>query len=154
MNTAMRLATVFAAGAAAMYYLDPQTGRRRRAKVREKSLAAGQDLTNLARAKSKQAIDHARGAAARTRSQLAHELVVDDDVLRERIRSKLGHLVDQPLQVEVSDGRVALSGDLSNAAFDELIAVVQPMHGVVHVESRLMTKPQSDDATLSHGARH
>ena len=38
MNALLKVATAFAAGAAAMYLLDPETGRRRRALVRERVL--------------------------------------------------------------------------------------------------------------------
>ncbi|MDB6163770.1 MAG: putative lipoprotein [Xanthomonadaceae bacterium] len=153
MNSVMRIATVFAAGAAAMYYLDPQTGRRRRALVREKTVAAGSQAKDLARAKSRQALDHARGAAARTRARNANAFV-DDDMLRDQVRSRLGHLVDQPVDVAVVDGRVVLSANLSNAAFDELIGAVSTMPGVLHVESRMMTTASSNDTTANQDARH
>jgi osmotically-inducible protein OsmY len=143
----MRLATAFAAGAAVMYYLDPQTGRRRRALAHDKSVAATHDVKEFARSKRKQAADRARGAAARTRAQLANE-IVEDDVLRERVRSKLGHLVDEPIEVEVMDGRVVLSGNLSKRLLDELNDVVSAMPGVVRVESR-QTTPQSTEKTTT-----
>ena len=44
MNGLMKAATVFAAGAAAMYFLDPVAGRRRRATTRDQTLAAGREL--------------------------------------------------------------------------------------------------------------
>ena len=153
MNSVMRLATAFAAGLAAMYYLDPQTGRRRRALARDKSVAASHDVKEFARSKSKQAVNRARGAAAKTRAQLANE-IVDDDVLRDRVRSKLGHLVDEPLEVEVMDGRVVLSGNLTTARFDELIDVVSTMPGVVRVESRHPTPQSPDETTAGREARH
>ena len=39
MNALLKVAAVFAAGAAAMYYLDPATGRRRRALARDRARA-------------------------------------------------------------------------------------------------------------------
>ncbi len=152
MNSVMRLATAFAAGIAVMYYLDPQTGRRRRAMAHDKSVAAGHDVREFARTKKKQAADRARGAAAKTRAQLAGG-VVDDDVLRDRVRSRLGHLVDEPIEVEVMDGRVVLSSNLSATRFDELNDVVSAMPGVVRVESRQTTPPSPDDTTASRDAR-
>lgn len=153
MNSVMRLATAFAVGAATMYYLDPQTGRRRRAIVRDKSAAVGHDVKEAARSKTKRAVDHARGAAARTRAQLANEFV-DDDVLRDRVRSKLGHLVDAPIEVEVLDGRVVLSGNLTARGFDELISAISTMPGVQNVESRSTRGRATDENTGSPDARH
>jgi hypothetical protein len=153
MNSVLRLATVFAAGAAAMYYLDPQTGRRRRALVRDKSAAVGHDVKEAARTKTRRAFAHARGAAARTRAQVANEFV-DDDILRDRVRSRLGHLVDAPIDVEVLDGRVVLIGNLTARGFDELISDISAVPGVQHVESRLQAGRATDDAGSSGEARH
>lgn len=152
MNSVLRLATAFAAGAAVMYYLDPQTGRRRRALAHDKSVAASHDVREFARTKKKQAADRARGAAARTRAQLANA-VVDDDVLRDRVRSRLGHLVDEPIEVEVMDGRVVLSANLSTTRLDELNDVVTTMPGVARVETRQTTPPSKDETSASRDAR-
>lgn len=153
MNSVLRLATVFAAGVAAMYYLDPQTGRRRRARVRDKGAAVGHDVKEAARSRTRRVVDHARGAAARTRAQLANE-VVDDDILRDRVRSRLGHLVDAPIDVEVRDGRVVLIGNLTARGFDELISDISAVPGVQHVESRLQTGRATDETSTGGDARH
>src|SRR6476659_3268486 len=153
MNRVMRLATAFAAGAAVMYYLDPQTGRRRRALVRDKSAAVGHDVKEAARSRTRRAVNHVRGAAARTRAQLANE-VVDDDILRDRVRSRLGHLVDAPIDVEVRDGRVVLIGNLTARGFDELISDISAVPGVQHVESRLPTGRATDETSTGGDARH
>ena len=153
MNSVLRLATAFAAGVATMYYLDPQAGRRRRAMARDKSAAVGHDVKEAARSKTKRAVDHARGAAARTRAQLANEFV-DDDVLRDRVRSKLGHLVDAPIDVEVHDGRVVLIGNLTARGFDELINIISTLPGVQNVESRQSTARSDDERTARRDARH
>ena len=152
MNSVMRLATVFAAGVATMYFFDPQTGRRRRVLARDKSAAVGHDIKEAARNKTRRAVDHARGAAARTRAQLANE-VVDDDILRDRVRSRLGHLVDAPIEVEVRDGRVVLSGNLTARGFDELISDISAVPGVQHVESRLAAGRATDESSTGD-ARH
>src|SRR4051812_40098977 len=95
MNSVLRLATAFAAGAAIMYYFDPEGGRRRRALARDKGVGVGQDVGESARPGAKRAADQVRGAGARTRAGVMDE-PVDDDRLRERIRSKLGRLVEHP----------------------------------------------------------
>lgn len=153
MNSVLRMATVFAAGLATMYYLDPQTGRRRRLLARDKSAAVGHDVREAARARTKRALDRARGAAARSRAQVANEFV-DDDILRDRVRSRLGHLVDAPIDVEVRDGSVVLSGNLTARGFDELIATISTMPGVQNVEGRQTNGRSTDEATASPDARH
>jgi hypothetical protein len=153
MNNTLRLATAFATGLAVMYYLDPQTGRRRRALARDKSIAAGHDVKDFARSKGKQAVNRARGAAAKTRAQLSNESV-EDGVLRDRVRSRLGHLTDEPIEVEVMDGRVVLSGNLSTTRLDELTEAVSAMPGIVRVESRQTTPQSPGQGTTSREARH
>jgi hypothetical protein len=64
MNGLMKAATVFAAGAAAMYFLDPVAGRRRRALSRDKTLAAGRDLQDSAREAGRWVSNRAKGAMA------------------------------------------------------------------------------------------
>src|SRR6476660_5574282 len=94
-----QVAAAFAAGALVMFYLDPATGRRRRALVRDRAAATGHDAGRFARAKSKRAADRVRGLVARTRGRWSHE-TIDDDRLEARVRSQLGRLVDRPHGVE------------------------------------------------------
>ena len=70
MKTLARIATAFAAGAALMYYFDPLGGRRRRALVRDRGVAASHDAPRLLRNKTRRAADRTRGALARARSAL------------------------------------------------------------------------------------
>src|SRR3546814_2361857 len=50
MNALLKTLTVLAAGAAAMYSLDPSEGRRRRTLVKDKGTSAGRNLTDSATA--------------------------------------------------------------------------------------------------------
>lgn len=138
MNAVVRLAVAFAAGAAAMYYFDPIAGRRRRALMRDQGVAATHDVEDFTRAKSKRAADRVHGVAAKTRSHLASE-PVDDLQLHERIRSKLGRLVEHPsaITVQVSDGHVMLSGNASEEEIEQLSDTVSSMRGVVSVDNQL-----------------
>jgi osmotically-inducible protein OsmY len=128
MNAVVRLAVAFAAGAAAMYYFDPVAGRRRRAMTRDQGVAAGHEVEDLARAKSKHA----------ARARLSDE-PIDDLQLHERIRSKLGRLVDDAsaITVQVSDGHVVLSGTANEEEIDALADAVSSMRGVESVDNQL-----------------
>lgn len=138
MNALMRLATAFAAGAAAMYYFDPSDGRRRRALVRDKGVAARHDLGDYARAKGKRTADRLHGAAAEARAHLADH-PVGDQQLHDRIRAKLGRIVDDPgtVSVHVDHGRVILSGSASAEEIESLATTVAAMRGVSDVDMRV-----------------
>lgn len=138
MNGLMKAATVFAAGAAAMYFLDPEAGRRRRALTRDKGVAAGHELQDRARRAGRRASDHARGAAAELRSSM-DDAPVGDAKLEARIRSKLGHLVDRPgdVTVEVNNGHVVLHGNLDAGEAAEVTRELAGIDGVADVENRM-----------------
>jgi hyperosmotically inducible periplasmic protein len=138
MNGILRLAIALATGAAIMYYLDPQTGRRRRALVRDKGVGATHEVEDFARKGSRRIANRVRGTVARVRSRRA-PILIDDDQLLDRIHSKLGHLVDAPGQVEVQvhDGWVVLTGSASPHEIDALMHMVAGMPGVRHVNNQL-----------------
>lgn len=131
----LKLAAAFAAGAAAMYLLDPVAGRRRRATARDTVRAAGQDIQEFAQDKARHAADRLHGASA----HLHQHAPSGDRQLRDRIRSKLGHLVAQPgrVEVHVADGLVTLSGSVGRSEVDGLVAALTDMPGVGHVDNRL-----------------
>lgn len=135
MGQLAKLAAAFAAGAAAMYLLDPVAGRRRRAMARDKVLAAGQDVQDFAQDTARHAADRLHGASA----HLHGHAPSGDRQLHDRIRSRLGHLVAQPgkVEVHVEDGLVTLSGSARLAEVDELVAAVSDMLGVARVDNRL-----------------
>jgi osmotically-inducible protein OsmY len=155
MNALLKVATAFAAGAAAMYLLDPETGRRRRALVRERSGGAARDLQDSVRSAGRDAANRMRGRVAETKSHLAGE-PVDDDTLHDRIQAKIGHLMDRPstVDVDVVDGHVVLSGEAPDDEAAALARYVAGMQGVSDVENRLSAQSQSQDASGQGTATH
>ncbi|NZA27947.1 BON domain-containing protein [Luteimonas sp. SJ-92] len=138
MANLLRIATAFAAGAAAMYYLDPRLGRSRRARLRDRSLATGHDAEAYARRQVRHAANHVRGALAEARSHLgAH--VVSDEQLQARIRAELGHRVERPraIEVAVTSGHVRLRGEALAGEIEPLLTAVADMPGVHDVDNRL-----------------
>ena len=138
MKTLLRIAAAAATGALVMYFMDPDRGRRRRALVRDKTMAAGSEVGELARTKSRRVADRTRGLVARTREHFSHE-ALPDDRLQARIRSQLGRLVERPhaVEVQVHDGQVVLSGVARAEEIDALVDTVAAMRGVQAVDSRL-----------------
>ena len=138
MNALLKTLTVLAAGAAAMYYLDPSEGRRRRTLVKDKGASAGRNLKDSARARGRHASNRLHGAMAEMQAGM-DDAPVTDDVLHERIRSRLGREVERPgdIEVEVNDGHVVLSGSATPEEMDALARAVAGMPGVNDVENRL-----------------
>src|SRR5215216_5482946 len=88
-------------GAALMYSLDPDRGRRRRARVRDKVLSAAHRAPDAIGTTARDVRNRARGLAAEVGSMYAAAAEVADDVLVARVRSKLGRFVSHPHAVEV-----------------------------------------------------
>lgn len=139
MKTWTRLAAALAAGAALMYYLDPQSGRRRRAWLRARGAWAGQDTARLVRDNSRGAVDRAGDALRRARGALVGTPPADD-VLLDRIRSRMGHVIEHPGQVnvDVQQGYVVLRGRASIEEIEDLTLQLGAMRGVTGVDNRIV----------------
>src|SRR5918992_5550350 len=111
MNRELTLISGIGLGAALMYMLDPDRGRRRRALVRDKLASAANKTPDALGATARDLRNRARGLAAQTRSMFAHE-DVSDEVLVARVRSAMGRVVSHPSSIEVAakQGRVTLRG--------------------------------------------
>ncbi|HEX6070206.1 MAG TPA: BON domain-containing protein [Longimicrobiaceae bacterium] len=130
-----------AVGAALMYLLDPDRGRRRRARLRDQLVHGVHEAEHLGDATASNARhlrNQARGLVAETRSRL-HPGDVDDSVLEGRLRAELGRII-QPvgdLRVEVEHGTVRVSGTATPAVEERVVAGLRRVPGVRSVESRL-----------------
>ena len=148
MNSIVRFAASLAAGAAAMYFFDPATGRRRRAQARDRTAAACGDADRYVRGKCNHVAGRLQGVVAETRSRLASH-PIDDARLYERIRARLGHLMEHAgaIEVEVRNGEVKLSGEVSEAEAQSVPRALGRMPGVTAVESALrVSAPSADDS--------
>lgn len=145
-----------AAGAAAMYYLDPETGRSRRALLRDKLVGASHDAARLARREARHAADQVRGMVATGHlDRVSRSEPHSDAQLRERVRSRLGRLVSHPraVEVEVNNGVVRLSGDVLSKESDGLLSQVREMAAVRQVVNAMTTHEHPDEITKLHGQR-
>ena len=134
----------FAAGVALAYFADPYRGRRRRAHARDK-------VTHLTHVAEK-AIDRSfRDLTNRAHGLFAEALDVimppriPDEVLIDRVRTRLGRLVSHPgaLEVRVADGHILLRGDVLAAEAPRLLDGLRAMHGVREVIDELTTHDKS-----------
>ncbi|HXS20998.1 MAG TPA: SRPBCC family protein [Steroidobacteraceae bacterium] len=127
-----------AAGAISMYLLDPDHGRRRRAVMRDRLASGMSRLDDATSVASRDLRNRARGVAHEVRSRFTRE-DVSDEILCERVRSRLGWAVSHPGAIEVSalSGRVTLSGAVLEREYVRLLRTVWAVRGVADVEDRL-----------------
>jgi uncharacterized membrane protein len=127
-----------AAGAFSMYLLDPDHGRRRRAIMRDRMASGMSHLSEARTVASRDLRNRARGLAHEVRSRFRQE-EVPDEILCERVRSRLGWAVSHPGAIEVSalSGRVTLSGAVLEREYVRLLRTVWAVRGVADVEDRL-----------------
>ncbi len=133
-------------GAGIMYLLDPQQGRRRRALARDKAVH-GMRLAGTALGKTSRDVgNRTRGLAARLEGRLKGD-GAGDEVIAERVRARLGHVVSHPgaIEVRVEDGHARLSGPVLADEVDEVLTSVRRVRGVRAVESRLEVHAEPGD---------
>ncbi len=129
-----------AAGALGLYLLDPALGRRRRHALRDHVEAAWCDFTRLLDRGARDLAHRARGLLAKANGVAHRRDRVDDQVLVERVRTKLGRVVSHPHAIEVSanDGTILLVGPILAAELPRTLAAVERVAGVCAVENRLL----------------
>lgn len=128
-------------GAAAMYLLDPDRGRRRRSLVRDQVVHGAheaEDFSSGMASRARHMRNRARGAIHEGRRRLMDD-AVDDAILEARVRARLGHLVSDAGGIAVSSehGRVTLRGTAPREEMEALVDGVQDVPGVHDVISRL-----------------
>lgn len=130
-------------GAASMYFLDPDSGARRRLRLREKwPKPVKKERAFLAGARS----DCVAGADDISIA-VPNDVATDDELAR-RVRLALERALPQPPAVEViaHHGLVILSGQISADEQDTMLACVRAVPGVKDVENRLEVPTASDNA--------
>jgi uncharacterized membrane protein len=140
-------------GALLMYIFDPHAGRRRRALARDKVNRYAHKALDAVDVTSRDLKNRIAGLAAETRG-LIYEREVDDEILAERVRAKLGGLVSHPgaIEVKVTDGIITLSGAVLANEVDRLIRSVSSMRHVKDVENRLEIHESRDSIPGLQGA--
>jgi hypothetical protein len=117
-----------ALGATAMYYLDPELGRRRR-----------QRLLNAAPWGAGERQDGHRALRADDLHPGTRNAARNDAQLRQQVALRLGQLVSHPgaIHVEVDNAVVRLSGDVLGKELDGLLSQVRDMPGVRRIINAL-----------------
>jgi hypothetical protein len=125
-------------GAAVAFMLDPARGSRRRAVIRDTVVST---VRKTRHGISNAAVDvahRAQGLVAEVRGRLT-EGRVDDDMLVERVRARLGHVIPHPraIEVESASGEVTLRGTVPADGVGGLLAAIARVRGVRSVVNKL-----------------
>lgn len=140
------------AGAAAMYLIDPRSGRRRRAVLRDKMRHTLKETSHLSDQAVRDLRHRASGAAAQAKGRMRHE-EVSDDVLHERVRAALGRVCSHPGAIEVRcrDGEVELSGPILADEVKQVLRATARVRGVKDVTDSLEAHERADISALQGG---
>jgi hypothetical protein len=142
-----------ACGAAAMYILDPDRGRRRRAILRDKTRSSLGIAVNRGRMSARDIGHRLHGIAAVLLRLIRPGAARDDLVLIERVRAKIGRVVAHPhaLHVGARKGRVVLSGPILASESDRLLKAVRSVWGVTDIEDHLLAYERPDSIPSLQG---
>jgi uncharacterized membrane protein len=134
-----------ALGAHFMYMLDPERGHRRRAMARDRAAWALHKVQYTLDRSLRDLGHRVQGAAAEVISDLVPEHV-DDPVLVQRVRARLGRAVSHPGAIEVSAraGVVTLKGAVLERELHELLWAVRAVRGVAAVDNQLTPHAAAD----------
>lgn len=127
-----------AVGAAAMFLLDPQQGRRRQALARDQARHFSRTATGFTEAGLRDLGHRARGLAAQAAGLMRRDMV-DDVVLVQRVRSALGRVASHPhaIWVTAAAGCVTVGGPVLASERSALLQCVGSVHGVREVRDAL-----------------
>jgi len=142
-----------ALGALAMYFLDPNLGRRRRARTRDRVAHAAKVVNHGARVTARDTVHRAQGAWAEARRMFTPEEPVDDEALIARVRAALGRVVSHPHAIEAaaSGGHVTLIGPILSYEVRPLLRSVRRVPGVRAVSDQLTVYSEPGNVSALQG---
>jgi len=125
-------------GAGLMYLIDPEQGRRRRSVMRDQVVRSVNQLGHGLVAGSRDLRHRAKGFISETLGSV-RAADIDDSILCDRVRSKIGRHVSHPgaIMVEARQGRVTLRGPILAHEVECLINCVRQVRGVRDIENSL-----------------
>ncbi|MCM3869545.1 MAG: BON domain-containing protein [Pyrinomonadaceae bacterium] len=154
MNRGLRLLSAAGLGAGLMYLFDPARGKRRRALVRDQMKHAAKVAGDVTGKTGRGVRNHLLGVFAEVGS-LFRSRDVSDDVVKARVRAKLGRVVSHPSAIEVKavDGLIVLSGPILASEEHPLLKSVAAIPGVKNIENLLELHDQGGEITVLQGGQ-
>lgn len=155
MSSATRTLSAAALAAAAMYWFDPASGRRRRARLRDQVQHTTRRIGRGLDAGVHDLAHRVLGVAAEVRGAF-NDMPSDDVVVAERIRSAMGRVVSHPgaIDVTVDGGRVELKGAILAQELPRLMHAVWAVHGVQAVHDALGVYESARGISALQGGRN
>lgn len=150
----LSLAGAVGLGAAAMYFLDPARGTRRRHVLADKMVHTRRLVGEGIRTTRLDLRNRAFGVTARVRRRFARD-EMGDEVVAERVRAELGRAVSHPsgIDVSVTEGRASLVGVVLSDEAERLLRHVRSVRGVHEIDDRLERHETPDDVPGLRGSR-
>ncbi len=141
-------------GAGLMFFLDPNMGGRRRAILRDKAISLAQDAAWAMDKTARDTRNRLYGTVASARSRFSGEPIADE-VLIERVRSRIGRAVSHPSAIEVSaeNGKVTLRGPVLSEEMNSLVRTASHVKGVREINNQLHAHDQAGDVPALQGGR-
>jgi hypothetical protein len=154
MNKGLAFGAGLGLGSGLMFLFDPDRGNRRRALLRDKCVWAARKTGEGFEVTARDLRNRTQGLMTEVQSHFSSE-PVDDSVLVDRVRSKLGRIVSHPRAINVSaqNGRVTLSGPILTAEVPELMTCVNNMKGVNEVINQLELHEEAGNHPALQGGR-
>ena len=147
MSKFVRIVGIGAAAAAAMYLLDPDRGRSRRAKLSDQAAALARKAEEKGRAQAEYQKGVVQGLAHDLTEPFRPEREFDDETLRQKVKSEAIGRWDGPkndVEVDVDKGVVTLKGKVDDAQdMNELIRLVKGVPGVASINDQLSVPQRS-----------
>lgn len=137
-------------GAGLYYFLHPDRGERRRARLRRQIVRLAHECGEAAERTAHDTGSQWWGLLHTLRSLARGREAVADEALEVRLRAKLGHLVKHPstLEIGVDDGVVTLRGPVLADEEDELLDAISDIRGVREIKNRLMIYESPEEAQI------
>ena len=141
-----------AAGSALMFMLDPGSGRRRRALVRDQAVRATRKTREELDATARDLANRTSGLGAAAKQRWSNSSVSDQKLV-ERVRAKLGHVCSHPraIEVEAHDGRITLRGPVLSSEATSVLSTAGAVPGVTSVHSELDVHDSPDGISALQG---
>lgn len=154
MNKSLLFGAGLGLGTAAMFLLDPDRGKRRRALVRDKFALATRKTGECMQVTARDLSNRTRGTIAAIQSRFSSEQP-DDSVLVDRVRSKIGRTVSHPSAIEVTanNGNITLSGPVLAHEVPHLLSCVKWVPGVKDINNNLEVHEEPGNHPALQGGR-
>jgi osmotically-inducible protein OsmY len=132
-----------------MYLLDPRGGGRRRALLRDQMIKGGRRLGMIADKRSRDLANRLRGAVAEGRASM-RDRDISDDVLAERVRAQLGHVLSHPGGIEIlaENGSVIIRGPVLLGELEKVREKLSRTRGVRSFDLELREVSRSEAESI------